>query len=88
MRAVTDHDVKVAGDIGEMKADMRTVKHDLGAIQQGMIALGVKIDGVTNQQSKGLGFFAGAAFIVTTFGAALIVFAKLIGMAAIGGGHS
>ena len=75
---MTEHDIKVAGDLGEMKADIRTVKHDLANIQQGMIALSTKLDTVNNQQSRGLGFFAGIAFIITVFGAALLGVAKLM----------
>jgi hypothetical protein len=75
---MTEHDVKVAGDIGEMKADMRTVKHDLASIQQGMIALGAKIDGIGNQQARGLGFFAGMGVVVTAFAGILLATAKLL----------
>lgn len=85
-RPMTDHDIKVAGDLGEMKADIRTVKHDLANIQQGMIALGNKFDTMNNQQSRGLGFFAGIAFIITVFGAVLIAIAKWV--IVVGGSHS
>lgn len=86
LRPMTEHDIKVAGDLGEMKADIRTVKHDLANIQQGMIALGTKMDGVTNRQQRGLGFFAGMAFIITTFGAFLIALAKLVWLGGGAGG--
>jgi len=86
---MTDHDLQVAKDIGQMQADIRTVKHDLANIQQGMIALGAKLDTVdarftekvnqvSSQQQRGLGFFAGMAFIIATFGAAMIFLAKLV----------
>lgn len=88
VRVVTEHDVKTAGEIGEMKADIRTLKHDTAQISAKLDSIGNQIGALTNQQSKGLGFFAGAAFIVATFGAALIGFAKLIGISAMGGPHA
>lgn len=75
---MTDHDVKVAGDIGEMKADVRTIKHDLANIQQGMIALSEKLSSVTNQQSRGVGFFAGMGVVVTAFGGVILIMFKLL----------
>ena len=77
-RQMNEHDLSVARDIGEMKADVRTVKHDLANIQQGMIGLNEKLNSLSNQQSRGLGFFAGAASIVTLFGGILIALAKVI----------
>lgn len=88
-RPMTDHDVKVAGDIGEMKSDVRTLKHDVANIQQGQIALSAsfqataaalseKLNTMSNQQSKGLGFFAGAASIITLFGGAMLFLAKAL----------
>ena len=83
---MSEYDVSVARDIGEMKADVRTVKHDLANIQQGMIGLNEKLNSLSNQQSRGLGFFAGAACIVTLFGGVLITMAKvIIGGAGFGG---
>lgn len=75
---MTEHDIKVAGDLGEMKADVRTIKHDLANIQQGMIALSTEMKGIATQQSRGLGFFAGAACIITMFGGAMLFLAKLL----------
>lgn len=86
---MTEYDVSVARDVGEMKADIRTVKHDLVNIQQGMLGLNEKLNALTNQQSRGLGFFAGAACIVTLFGGVLIALVKIIfgGVVVGGGGH-
>jgi hypothetical protein len=93
-RPVDDYDLSVARDVGEMKADIRTVKHDIANIQQGLIALSSEMKGVTSQfndkvqqvsgrQERGLGFFAGVAFIFTAFGAVLIAITKLV---IVGGG--
>lgn len=88
-RPMSEYDVSVARDIGEMKADVRTVKHDLANIQQGMIGLNEKLNSLSNQQNRGLGFFAGASMIITVFGGLLLVAAKALfgGMIANGGGH-
>lgn len=86
---MTEHDVKVSGDIGELKADMRTVKHDVANIQQGQIALGAqfaaataslsdKLNTMSNQQSRGVGFFAGMGVVVTAFSGVFLVMLKLI----------
>lgn len=75
---MTEHDVKVSGDIGELKADMRTVKHDVANIQQGIIGLGAQLNAMSNQQSRGVGFFAGMGVVVTAFGGILLVMAKLL----------
>lgn len=75
---MTDNDLQIARDVGELKADMRTVKHDVAGIQQSITGLGDKLNAITNQQARGLGFFAGAAFIVTTFGAGLLALGKLL----------
>jgi hypothetical protein len=85
-RQMTDHDVKVAGDIGEMKADVRTIKHDLVNIQQSMLGLNEKLNSLTNQQSRGLGFFAGAAMIITVFGGFLLAAVKLLFGGLVAGG--
>lgn len=95
---MTEHDVKVAGDIGEMKADVRTLKHDVGNIQQGQIALGARFDAATasltdklnsmsNQQSRGVGFFAGMGVVVTAFGGVVFVMFKLLFGGLIAGGR-
>ena len=75
---MTDNDLQIARDVGELKADMRTVKHDVAGIQQSITGLGDKINGITNQQARGLGFFAGAAFIVTAFGGILLAVGRLL----------
>lgn len=85
-RQMTDHDVKVAGDLGEMKADVRTIKHDLVNIQQGLLGLNEKLNGLTSQQARGLGFFAGAAFIITMVGGFLLATAKVLFGGVVAGG--
>lgn len=72
------HDLNVARDLGEMKADIRTVKHDLAGIQHSVGMLNDKMNSMTNQQARGLGFFAGVAFIITTFGAGLLALGKML----------
>lgn len=95
VRPVTEHDLQVAKDIGQMQADIRTVKHDVANVQQGMVGLGSKLDAmttqfnekmtqVTNQQSKGLGFFAGAATIITLFGGVMALLIKVLWTGKIG----
>lgn len=75
---MTDHDLSVAKDIGSLQSDMRTVKHDVANVSTKIDGLSNQISQITNQQSKGLGFFAGAAFIVTTFSTLLIAIAKVL----------
>jgi hypothetical protein len=82
-RQVDEYDLGVARDVGEMKADIRTIKHDLVGLQQSFTLINDKINNLGNDKARGLGFFAGASFIVTTFGALLIGLAKLI---LVGGG--
>lgn len=72
------HDLNVARDLGEMKADIRTVKHDLAGVQQVVNGLNDKLNLMNNSHARGLGFFAGAAFIITTFGAGLLALGKLL----------
>lgn len=84
-----DFSREAARDIGGLQADMRTVKHDIGNMSGKMDALGAKVDSkfdalttqvasINTQQQRGLGFFAGAAFILVTAGGVLIGFAKLV----------
>ncbi|QTH22010.1 hypothetical protein HRJ34_00250 [Rhizorhabdus wittichii] len=68
---MTENDLQIARDVGELKADMRTVKHDLANVS-------VKLDRITGKQDRGLGFFAGAAFIVTAFGGLLLALGKML----------
>lgn len=72
------HDLNIARDMGEMKADMRTVKHDLAGLMQSVSMLGEKMNSMSNQRAKGLGFFAGATFIIATFGGVLLFLGKLL----------
>jgi hypothetical protein len=89
VRTMTDHDLSVAKDIGALQSDMRTVKHDVGNVSTKLDAISMQISGITNQQSRGLGFFAGAAFIIATFGAVLIAIAKFaFAGVGLGGPHS
>jgi hypothetical protein len=82
---MTEHDLSVAKDIGALQSDMRTVKHDVAQVSTKLDAISRQITTITNQQQRGLGFFAGIAFIITTFGALLIGFAKLVWAGAAGG---
>lgn len=75
---MTDHDINVAGQIGELRADMRTVKHDVANLSGKMDALSAQISAVNTQQQRGLGFFAGAAFILVSAGGILLTFARMI----------
>jgi len=63
---MTDNDLSVARDIGALQSDMRTVKHDVSNISSKIDALGIQIGRIKVQDAKGLGFWAGALFIVTT----------------------
>lgn len=42
---VTERDIDVAGQLGEMRADMRTVKHDLAQVSG-------KVDGLSTQMTS------------------------------------
>lgn len=73
-----DHAIQTAHDVGEMKADMRTVKHDVANIQSQLQAIDRRLNTFTTTQARGLGFFAGVAFILTTAGGLLLALGKLI----------
>lgn len=73
-----DHDLRTAQDIGEMKADMRTVKHDIAGVQQQLQSIDRRLNALGNTQARGLGFFAGAAFILTAAGGLLLALGKMI----------
>jgi hypothetical protein len=73
-----DHDLRTAQDIGEMKADMRTVKHDIANVQQQLSSIDRRLNTMGNSQARSLGFFAGIAFILTGAGGLLLVVAKFI----------
>ena len=64
---------------GEMKADTRTLKHDVANIQQGMQAIGNRLTNLNSRQERGLSFFAGMAFVVTSCGGLLLAVWKLLG---------
>ncbi len=72
-----DHDLRTAQDIGEMRADMRTVKHDIANVQQQLQSIDRRLNTMGNTQARSLGFFAGVAFILTVSGGLLIALAKL-----------
>lgn len=74
----SDFDREVSRDIGSLQADMRTVKHDVANISQKIDGLTTLIGGVSNQQAKGLGFFAGIAFILTASGGLLLTAASFL----------
>lgn len=73
-----DFSIGIARDIGGLQADMRTVKHDLAGVSGKIDSLSNMISKVNTQQARGLGFFAGVAFILTVAGGLLIAAAKLI----------
>ena len=75
---MTENDLQIVRDVSEMKADMRTVKHDVANIQQQLMGLDRALSGIKTQQARGLGFFAGAAFIITAAGGLLITMTKLL----------
>ena len=75
---VTDYDLSMAKDVGSLQADVRTVKHDIASISSKIDGLSLQISKVTSKQDRGLGFFAGSAFIFTACGGALIGLAKMI----------
>lgn len=75
---MTDHDLSVARDIGSLQADMRTVKHDVANISAKIDGLAAQLSKSNVTQARGLGFFAGAAFIITTAGGLLITVTKLL----------
>lgn len=75
---MTEHDINVAGQLGEMRADMRTVKHDVANLSGKMDALSAQISTINTKQERSLGFFAGITFIIVSAGGLLITFAKLI----------
>ena len=74
----SDFDREVSRDIGALQADMRTVKHDVANISSKIDALSTLIGNVTNQQARGLGFFAGIAFILTASGGLLLAAAAFL----------
>jgi len=63
---MTENDLAVARDIGSLQADVRTIKHDIANVGGKIDALGNMIGKLNTQQAKGVGFWAGALFIVTT----------------------
>jgi hypothetical protein len=75
---VDQNDLAVAKSIGALETDVRTLKHDVGNVSTKIDGLSNQITQITNQQSKGLGFFAGAASIITLFGGAMLFLAKAL----------
>lgn len=73
-----EYDLTVARDVGEMKADIRTIKHDIVGLQQSVMLMNETVSGFKNDKARGLGFFAGASFIVATFGGLLLAAAKIL----------
>jgi len=63
---MTENDLAVARDIGSLQADLRTLKHDVSNISGKIDALGGMIGKMNTQRATGVGFWAGALFIVTT----------------------
>lgn len=75
---MSEHDLNVAGQMGELRADMRTVKHDISNLSGKMDALSTQISTINTKQERSLGFFAGVGVIFGSTGALLLAFAKLI----------
>jgi len=75
---MTEHDITVARDMGELKADVRTIKHDVSNIQMSITGINNRLNSLSTQHARGLGFFAGAAFIITAAGGLLLTVAKLM----------
>lgn len=75
---MTENDLQIARDVGALQADVRTVKHDIVQISSKIDGVSAQISRANLMQARGLGFFAGAAFIITSAGSLLIAFAKLI----------
>ncbi|MBB4642379.1 hypothetical protein [Rhizorhapis suberifaciens] len=75
---MTDHDLQIARDVGALQADVRTVKHDVANISSKLDSLSLQINNMGVRQAKGLGFFAGAAFILTGAGGLLLAAAKML----------
>lgn len=63
---MTDNDLSVARDIGALQSDVRTIKHDVANMSGKIDGLSNQIARIKVQDAKGLGFWAGALFIVTT----------------------
>lgn len=62
----TQNDLSVARDIGALQSDVRTIKHDVANMSGKMDGLSRQIASITNDRAKGMGFWAGALFVVTT----------------------
>ena len=81
--ADVDADVRVTKHaVANMQQAQGAIGHKIEKMEE---KLGVKIDMLTEKisvinatQSRGLGFFAGVAFIITTAGGLLIAVAKLL----------
>lgn len=74
----SDFEREVARGLGAAEADIRTIKHDVANLSGKIDGLTTLVGKLTTQQARGLGFFAGAAFIITAAGGLLITFAKLV----------
>jgi len=74
----TDHDLSIARDVGALQSDVRTLRHDVTNVSSKLDAISNQISMINNQQARGLGFFAGAAMIITVFGGLLIAAIKLL----------
>ncbi len=75
---MTENDLSVARDIGSLQSDVRTIKHDVANVSSKMDAIALQLTRVTTQQAKGLSFFAGIAFVITSCGGMLLAVWKLI----------
>lgn len=69
---------EVKRDLGEMKADIRTIRHDHNNVQMTISAINARLNSMSSAQQRGLGFFAGAAFIITGAGGMLAAIWKLV----------
>jgi len=75
---MTDHDLNVARAVGALEADMRTVKHDVTQVNSKLDIISNQISTLRISQSRGLGFFAGAAFILTSCLGAMLALGKFL----------
>lgn len=68
----------IKGEMGEMKAEVRVIKHSLTNIDMSLVGLKNALNKIDNTQARGLGFFAGAAAVIGMVGGFLLFLAKLV----------
>lgn len=82
---MTENDLSVARDIGSLQSDMRTVKHDVSSISSKIDALGIQIGRINTRDAKGIGFWGGITFAISTSGIIIGGIFTLVKMAMAGG---